>query len=66
MHDGLDGLDCSCRICKAHPIFKLACMVDADTVAIGHVSGIHQIDPVLHEMITFSILGHRLCESSTL
>ena len=39
-------------------------MIDSDTVAIGHVSGIHQIDSVLHEMITFSILGHRLCESS--
>ena len=41
-------------------------MIDVDHVAIGHVSCCHQLGRVLHEMITFSILGERLRESLAL
>ena len=59
----LDGLSCSSMLCKAHSCAKLAWMIDAVLEAIGYVSGIHQISRVLHEDITFSILGRRLLES---
>ena len=67
-HDGLesgDGLSCLRKICKAHLYMDWTCMINADLVVIGNVSGSHQLGPILHEVITFSILGHRLCESST-
>ena len=41
-------------------------MINADLVAIGHVSGNHHLGRVLHEVITMSILGQRLLESCTL
>ena len=66
LQDGLDGLSCLCKICKAHLCVNWACMINADLVAIGHVSGSHQLGRVLHEVVTFSILGHRLHESCTL
>ena len=43
---------------------KRLCMISAGHVAVGHVSGSHQLGRVLHEMFTFTVLGHRLLESS--
>ena len=63
--DGLDGLRSLRKIFKARPWAKLACLIIAYLVAVRHVSSSHQLGPVLHEVITFSILGHRLRESST-
>ena len=63
---GLDGLSCLRKICKARPCAKLACVINADLVAIGHVSGSHQLGRVLHEVITICILGRCLHESCTL
>ena len=65
LHDGHDGLSCLRKICKTHLYVNWACVINADLVAIGNVSGSHQLGRVLHEVITFSILGHRLRESST-
>ena len=42
---------------------KRLCMIDADLAAISHVSGSHQLGRVLHEVITFTVLGHRVCSS---
>ena len=41
-------------------------MIDVDHVVIGHVIGSHQLGRVLHEMISFCILGDRLRELCTL
>ena len=41
-------------------------MINTNFVAICHVSVSHQLGRVLHEMITFSILGERLRESLAL
>ena len=41
-------------------------MINNDFVAICHVSVSHQLGRVLHEMITFSVLGERLQESLAL
>ena len=41
LHDGLDGLSCLRKICKAHLFVNWACMINADLVAIGHVSRSH-------------------------
>ena len=54
--DGLDGLSCLRKICKAHLFVNWACMINADLMAIGHVSGSHQIGRVLHEVIIFTML----------
>ena len=62
----LDGLSSSRMLCKARSRAKLAWMIDAVLVAIGHVSGSHQLGRVLHEVITFTVLGHRSLESCTL
>ena len=51
---------------QAAPCVKLACMINIDLVAICNVSGSHQLGRVLHEMITFSVLGERLQESLAL
>ena len=53
-------------ICKAAPCDKRLCVIDADLVATRHVSGSHQLGRVLDEVITFTVLGHRLLESCTL
>ena len=53
-------------MCKAAPFKKLTCTIDTGTAAILLVSGSHQLGRVLHEMITFSILGERLRESLAL
>ena len=66
MHHGLDGLSSLRKICKARSCAKLACMIDADLVAIDHVSGSHRTGRVLHEVITFTVLGHRLLETPAL
>ena len=66
MQDGLVELSSLRMSCMARPWAKLACMIGADIVAIGHVRDSHQLGPVLHEVITFSILGYRLLESCTL
>ena len=44
-------------MCKAAPFEKLACMIDADTVAARHVSGSLQLGRSLHEMVILSMLG---------
>ena len=41
-------------------------MISAGLAAIGHVRGSHHLSRVLHEVITFIILGQRLLESCTL
>ena len=46
-------------ICKARSCKKLTGMIDADHVPISHVSGSLQLGRILHEVITFSILGVR-------
>ena len=56
LHDGLDGLSCLRKICKAHLFVNWACMINADLVAIGHVSGSHQIGRILHDVIIFTML----------
>ena len=66
VHDGLDGLSCLRKIFKARPCVNWSCMIDADVVGIGHVSGSRQLGRVLHEVITFTILDERLLESCTL
>ena len=66
MHHGLDGLSSLRKICKARSCAKLACMIDADLVAIDHVSGSHRTGRVLHEVITFSTVVRCLHESCTL
>ena len=53
-------------ICKAASCDKRLCMIDVGHVAIGHVRGSHYLLRVLHEVITFSILGQRSLESCTL
>ena len=40
-------------------------MISADLAAIGNVRASHYLGRVLHEVITFSILGNRLHESCT-
>ena len=62
VQDGPDGLSSLRMICKAASCDKRLCMIDH--VAIGHVSGSHQLGRVLYEVVAFSILGHRLRESS--
>ena len=62
----LDGLSSSRMLCKALSCAKLAWMIDAVLVAIGHVSGSHQLGRDLHEDITFSILDQRLRSSRLL
>ena len=51
---------------KADSCDKRLCMIDADLVAIGHVSVSHHLGRVLHEVVTFTVLEHRLLESCTL
>ena len=53
-------------ICKAAPCDKWLCTIDADLVAISHVSGSHHLGLVLHEVVTFTVLEHRLLESCML
>ena len=64
--DGLARLSSLRKTCKAASFDKRFCMIDVDHVAIGHVIGSHQLGRVLHEMISFCILGDRLRESCTL
>ena len=66
MQDGHDGLSSWRMICKAASCDKQLCMIDADKEAVGHVSGSHQIRRVLHDVITFTVIGQRLLESCTL
>ena len=55
----LDGLSSSRMLCKARSCAKLAWMIDAVLVAIGHVSGSHQLGRALHEAIIFTIIVTR-------
>ena len=41
-------------------------MIDAGRLPVSHVSGSHQIDYILHEVIIMSIDGERRLESCTL
>ena len=66
LHDGHDGLSCLRKICKAQLFVNWTGMINADLVAIGNVSGSHQLGRVLHEVDAFCILGHCLHESSAL
>ena len=65
-HDGHDGLSSLRKTCKAASFDKRLWMIDADLVAISHVSGSHHLGLVLHEVVTFTVLEHRLLESCTL
>ena len=65
-HDGHDGLSSLRKTCKSASFDERLWMIDADLVAISHVSGSHQLSRVLHEVITFTVLGHRSLESCTL
>ena len=58
----MHGLIIVCMIPGAMPFEKRTCMINADLMAIGHVSGSHQFVRVLHEVHAFCILGHRLHE----
>ena len=49
-------------ICEVRPCAKLACIFDADFMAVGHVSGIFHLGRVMHEVITFTVLGQRLLD----
>ena len=60
-HDGLSSLR---KICKSASYDKRLWIINADHVVVGHVSGSHQLGRVLHEMFTFTVLEHRLLESS--
>ena len=62
--DGLDGLSSLRMIFNVASCDKRLCMIDAGRAAIANVSGSHQLVFVLHEVITVSILGCRLRESS--
>ena len=64
--NGLARLSSLRKTCKAASFDKRLCMIDADLTAISHVSGSHQLGRVLHEVITFTVLGHRSLESCTL
>ena len=66
VQDGHDGLSSWRMIGKAALCDKRLCMIDADLVAIGHVSVSHHLGRVLHEVVTFTVLEHRLLESCTL
>ena len=57
--DGLDGLVSLRMICKAASCDKRLCMIDGGHAAIGNASGIHQLGHVLHEVVTFTVLGHQ-------
>ena len=57
MHDGHDGLSSLRKTCKAASCDKRLCMIDVDLVAIGHVSGSHQLGRVLLEVIIFTAIG---------
>ena len=54
------------KTCKAASFDKRLWTIDADLVAIGHVSGSHQLGRVLHEVITFTVLGQRSLETSAM
>ena len=66
VQDGLDGLITVRIISKVRPCANLTGMIEADLAPISHVSGSHQLDYILHEVITVSIVGERLLESCTL
>ncbi len=58
--DGLNGLF-SLRITnKALRCANLTCMIDTDSMAIGYVSSSRRISRILHDLITFTVGGHRL------
>ena len=71
LHDGheddmMDFLSSLRKICKAHLCVNWTGMINADVVAIGNVSGSHQLGRVLHEVITLSNLGQRPLDSCML
>ena len=66
VQDGHDGLSSWRMICKAASHDKRLWMIDAGHVAIGSMSSSHQLGRVLHEVVTFTVLGHRSLESCTL
>ena len=64
--DGLDGLSQLAHDQQGAQVSQLLGMISAGHVAIGHVRGGQYLRRVLHEVITFSIVGQRLLESCTL
>ena len=65
--DGRDGLSQLAHDLQGAQVSQLLGMISAGHVAIGHVRGSHQLGRVLHEVITFTILGERrLLESCML
>ena len=64
--DGQDGLSQLAHDLQDAQLSLLLDMIIAGHVAIGNVRGSHHLGRVLHEVITFSIVGQRLLESCTL
>ena len=64
--DGLDGLSQLAHDLQGAQVSQLLGMISVAHEAIGHVRGSHHLSRVLHEVITFIILGQRLLESCTL
>ena len=64
--DGLDGLSQLAHDLQDAQVSQLLGMISAGRVAIGNVHGSHHLGRVLHEVVTFSIVGQRLLESCTL
>ena len=55
---GLTGLTVQLRInCNSASCVKLACVIDADLMAISHVSGSQQLGRAMHEVTTISTSG---------
>ena len=52
----MDGLASLRIVCKAAPFEKLVSTITADLVAVSHVSGSHQLERLLHEVITSIIV----------
>ena len=64
--DGLDGLIQLAHDQQVAQVSQLLGMISAGHVAIGHVRGSHCLSRVLHEVVTFSIVGQRPLKSCTL
>ena len=64
--DGLDGLSQLAHDLQSAQVSQLLGKISAGHVAIGNVHCSHHLGRVLHEVITFSRVGQRPLESSTL
>ena len=64
--DGLDGLSQLAHDLQGAEVSQLLGNISAGHMAIGNVHGSHHLGRVLHEVITFSMLGERRWKSCTL